>query len=272
MLEHHELDSGAETQLLDLLGYVDQSCDRFQITDNPVTGHQESKLTKVGQLLASIENALAVYLSGEKHLDHVPRPAHYVAALKPISRDAERLVKTLIGENQYILDEISRSGADISAIEAALYSLVQACDTVIKKNQRLPSKGAPKNVALTETIKRLRHIFRSRYQGKRTGRNRKGSFQVLGEEEKREVSFVKTALISARIVPRSMTSEKMLGYFRDPRCAVPQERGALAERIANQAERPATRSRHDKTSPYTWPSKNIAPGRPKSPRPKKRNK
>jgi hypothetical protein len=273
MGESPKLTRDAEVELLRLLGRdVQASRIRTQIITDPASGDQKSQVTEVGKLFGAIENALGFFIGGQKHLDHIPRPAHYLREFQPIRRQAHSLYKMLDDMGDYFRSELTGTGADVSAIEAALHSLVHTSDAVLEKYKRVSSKGAPKNAALMETIKKLRHIFRSQYVGERTGRTKKGAFISMGEEEKCEVAFVKTALFDARIIPSSTSDADIRRHFRDPRCAVPGEQNIIRERIAARAERPAARSRRDTKDPESLPSEICTTSSTNASRTQERNK
>lgn len=180
------------------------------------------------------EKALGLGLYGAVHLDDIPRPADYVAAFKPIKKDAIKLFNSLCQLGGYFSEQFVKNGADQDAIEAALLSLNGVAGAVIKDFEALPSKGAPKNNALAEVTRRLRRAFRENFRGAKNERKKKGAFQFRSENEKLEIEFVETALLSARLIPKAKSTSRVQRLFLDPRCAMPSERDATIERIANK--------------------------------------
>lgn len=172
--------------------------------------------TDVGKIILDIQHALGLFVHGAKHLDHIPRPADYVAAFKPIRPMTAKLFKTLAGWTEYYRDQFMLHGADIYAIENALGSLLGVSNAVLTDMEGRSSKGARKNTALREVIRWLRRIFRDKYRGPRTQHAGGKIFRSLEEEERRELAFVKTALVDARIIAKGYKGLPRL--FRDPRC------------------------------------------------------
>lgn len=195
----------------------------------------------VGMAILKIEAALGLYVYGAVHIDEIPRATDYVNAFKPIGKRAAELLNMLHGLGGYFSDQFTVKRADQDAIEAALMELLQVANSVVKDFEALPSKGAKKNNALAEVVRRLRRIFRDYYQGPVDGRRKSGAFQYRAEKEKRELDFVKTALLDARIIAKGYSDLPRL--FRDPRCALNEERSDTVERLAKKV----SRSRKQKT-------------------------
>jgi hypothetical protein len=197
----------------------------------------------LGKVILEVETWLGFCVDGSHHLDEIPRPADYVAAFKPIHLAAINLLKKLGGLSGYYRGQFKAKDADIYVIESGLATLLEVSNAVLKNMARRPSKGARKNTALAEVIRQLRRIFRDNYQGQRTGRTRRGAFQFRAEEEKRELAFVRTALLDARIIREGYRELPRL--FRDPRCQPPirgePHRAAEIERIAKKVDRARTR-------------------------------
>ncbi len=117
---------------------------------------------------------------------------------------------------EYFSDELSRRDVDPNDIAAKLLELAEVSKAVIGNFKGKPSKGAKKNTALTEVIRRLRRIFRENYKGQRTERKRRVAFQSPPEWEQRELKFVETALQAARIIRKGYRELPRL--FLDLRC------------------------------------------------------
>ena len=294
MLRGHRLSDAAATKLVELMGLgdvnpLDEAIQaqfpgaqvverkpgapiRFiqQPETNPTTQDQvwKSIPTDAGKILRDVEIAIGVSLDGAKHIDNTPRPAHYVMAFERVGRDALALSCVLADWTEFFRDQVKLKGGDIQVIEAALAALVDVSSAVIREFKERSSKGARKNTALCETIKRLRYLFRRHYQGPRRGRSQRGAIQHLAEQESRELQFVETALLDSRVI-RKNNRDEVRRLFRDPRCAMPNERGAVMKRIANNADGSINRTRQDKLNPYESPPSAAGFG---SSRRKKRNK
>jgi len=155
------------------------------------------------QAILDVEITLSLGTDGAVHLDDIPRPADYVSAFRPISKDAVRLVNALMGLGGYFSEEFTKRGVNQDAIETQLLSLLSVSEAVIGEYKAKPSKGAKKNNALSEVIDRLRGIFWKYYKGLKGQRKSKNGFQSLSEDERSEGEFVKVALLDARIIPQN---------------------------------------------------------------------
>jgi hypothetical protein len=235
---------------------------------NAATGEQveRSVPTDIGKILRSIEIASAIAIDGAQHLDKTPRPADYVAAFRPVGKRAMELHDEIASWTKFFSDQFSFRGIDISDVEAALATLVDVSASVVREFKALPSRGAPKNTALCHSIQSLRQLFRTHYRGPRTGRRRRGSFQHPGPEETRELAFVETALLDARVIPRDRSRGRLVRLFRDSRCMPILEGGKTVERLASSADRLRREQQHPADQRVAQAPK---PGR--SPR-KKRNR
>lgn len=259
----HSLSDGAKDKLTELLGFgkVDFLAESIRrqmpgmrllrsepgepLLLEPDPDFKSGTSVDVGKIILDVQDALGLYIHGQTHLDNVPRSAHYVAAFKPVHKDALALLTLLNGWTEYYRDQFALNGVDIYAIETALGSLMVVASKVVKENQGRSSKGAKRNTALTEVIRRLRRIFRAAYRGKVTGRNRQGAFQFKAAEEKSELEFVEMALLDAKIIPASYAELPRL--FRDPRCMVLEEPASAVGRIASKVEaQPERRQKRNK--------------------------
>jgi hypothetical protein len=142
------------------------------------------------------------------------------------------LFKTLNNLSPYYRDQLDVHGANVHDIRDALGKLAGGAGDIVAAFQGVSSKGAPRNVAVMEVIRRLKRTFRDYYQGPRDLRKRRGAFQFLATWERTELSFIALALRSARI---SFTDQALQRLLRDPRCALPQERAQTIETIARKA-------------------------------------
>lgn len=249
MVRGANLSSDAATKLMDLLGFprIDTLTEslRYQIPGAKVIERQpgapirlkvepaeaalqdqpsNSMSADTGTILHIVEVALAIAITGADHLNKQPRPADYVAAFRPITRDAVNLLKVLGTWTEFFRDQFAMRGHDLVAIEKALASLKSVSKAVVKHYGKEPSKGAPKNTALCVCIKLLRETFQSNYFGPRTGRKERGAFHFPGTEELRELEFVETALWEARVIRpnREKLRSVIRRHFRDPRCTPSQ--------------------------------------------------
>lgn len=225
------------------------SAHSYQLTED-VKGKLCTLLgNSVEKAILDVEKTLGLGHYGAVHMDDIPRPADYIAAFKPIEREAIRLHNSLCELGGYFGAQFTKNGADQGAIEAALLSLISVAGAVVNDFEALPSKGAPKNNALTEVIRRLRRIFRDNYKGPQTGRTRKGSLEYRAKEEEYEVAFVVTALLAARLISASEVkttpTEKVERLFIDPRCAMPDQRTATVNRLAAKVKR-------SELAPFDW--------------------
>lgn len=187
------------------------------------------------QPILDVEIVLGFGIDGARHLDEIPRPADYVAAFKPLEKKALDLFDALCELSGYYTEQFTKRNANQDAIEAALLELHKVANGVIKEFQGKPSQGARKSNALTEVIRRLRRIFRMYYGGPVDKRRKSGAFSYRTEAEKHELEFVWVALRDARLIPAKYTG--LEGLFRDPRCALPEERAQTIERIASKSQK-----------------------------------
>lgn len=214
ILRRHRLSDKARSKLIDLLGY------------------SASPPTSTGEMILDVENVLGICVSDAEHPDRTPRPAHYVNEFRPIERQARKLSQLLLEMDQYFSEQLSTRNLHPDSIAADLVKLARASKDVIEDFKARPSTGAPKNAVLCAAIRELRHIFRNKYQGVRTGRTRRGAFQFSAEEEKRELAFVEAALLDARII--RVGFRELPRLFLDTRCTLPEDRERVLERMANK--------------------------------------
>jgi hypothetical protein len=253
----HTLSDGAREKLLDLLGYPGFDL-RQEAIDRQMPGHRVRRSepgaplllvkdpdadkrprTDLGMAILKIEGALGLFVDGAQHLDNIPRPADYVATFKRLRTKAADLLNDVTGTSGYFQDQFQLKGADLHAIETALAVMLDTSNKVLREFEGKSSKGARKNNALCEVIRRLRKVFRDNYSGPRTGRVKRGAFQFKGEEERRELEFVKTALVDARIIMPAYRELPRL--LRDSRCSLPSDRPQVLRRIAASVHRAARR-------------------------------
>jgi hypothetical protein len=184
------------------------------------------------QAVRDVELALGLYLEGAQHIDNVPRPADYRDTFRPIGRIALELLSAVTNLTDYYREQIALNGQDIHAIERALAGLGGASAAIVNNMAGKSSKGAPKNAALYEVIRRLRRTFRDYYQGERRKRTNRGAFQIRAPWEKDESDFIEHALSAARIVRKPFRGLPRL--LRDARCSLVEDRPATVSRIARK--------------------------------------
>ncbi|MGH8628859.1 MAG: hypothetical protein ACREYC_27590 [Gammaproteobacteria bacterium] len=237
-----ELSEGARSKLIELLGYgkvdlLEESIRRqmpgMKISErkpgaplrltrdptpqNPITGKD------LGKIILGIETVLGIYVDGSDHLDHIPRPADYVATFNPIRRDAFKLLNTLCELTEYYREQLMLKGLVVHELTRELASFIDAATAVVKDFENRPSKGARKQNALMATIRQLRCIFREHYTGPKENRRKQGAFQYRTDWEEREHEFVELALRDAKIPPEG--DKDFARLFRDRR-SIPEERNA----------------------------------------------
>ena len=243
MVRGHPLTDSEKYRLLELLGYDAGTVKAAETPGYRVLKRKTGAPLLVKKIPASeapaqnpfdailhVENALGLGIEGAAHLDSIPRPADYRQEFDRARRAAIPLIKIVTGWSDYYRDQFTIRGHDIHKIEQALRILFDVSIDVTREMAGKSSKGARKQTALTEVIRRLRHTFSDYYQGKRTKRKRHGAFQSLAQWKKDELAFVDTALLDARLVRKGHYDLPRL--FRDPRCALAEERAETVERVA----------------------------------------
>lgn len=287
----HALSDEASARLIELLGLgkgdSSKEPDRHQLPGMTPLKHEpdapillahasdesaSSWKPDVGKIILDVQQWLGAFPQLEKNVDRAPRAADYVTAFKPLRRDASALLKKLGALNGYLRDQLDVRSIGIEKIEEALRSLTSVSEDISTEFESHSSKGAKKNSALMEVIRRLRLLFRHNYCGPQERRPTRGAFENLSVQERNELDFIYVALHDARIVPKRTSAKAVLRLFKDPRCyphgsppvthpddaerranatakaleldtapeawnAVCQERFDVVERIANTAER-----------------------------------
>jgi len=195
--------------------------------------------------ILEVEKALGLGVNAAEHLDDIPRPVDYVATFTTISKGAASLHNSLCELGGYFSDEVTKKGADQDAIEAALIKLLTVAEAIVKDYEGLSSRGARKNNALAEVIRRLRIIFRNNYKGATTGKLHRGAVTFRSKEENQELKFVLAALLDARLVRIGFSGTELRRLFSDSRCAVPAGRAESIERIAKKAAKVRQQKKDD---------------------------
>ena len=65
-------------------------------------------------------NGAWIYIDGVQHLDNIPRPSDYVKTLKPIRRDAGKLLNAVANLSGYMRDQIELQGGKVDSILSSL--------------------------------------------------------------------------------------------------------------------------------------------------------
>jgi len=198
------------------------------------------------EIFLKVESWLGSYPGAVQALDNAPRPQDYVRVYAGIRKQTTELLNNLHSltefySEKYALEKDTLGEGGIDAIEITLAKLFAATLALEQRYEREQDVGRPKGDALCAVIKGLRKIFRKHYKGPFGARKERGAITALAEQEQRELSFVelalKDALISFRNLPR---------LFRDPRCALVEERNLTIERIVKNVRR--ARQRQQKGS------------------------
>jgi hypothetical protein len=185
----------------------------------------------LGRTMLNIELALGVYVDGAEHIDNPPRPADYIRAFNSLRSRAMDLYDTLTGLTDYYVDQLAVRGADADELAKAVASVADISTAVIKDFDGRSSKGARKETALTQVARQLKRIFRDNYCGPVGKRRKSGGITHLPDHEKAEKAFVRAALLDARIISNTFDISRLL---RDSRCALPEERNTVIERLARK--------------------------------------
>jgi hypothetical protein len=196
-------------------------------------------------IIGEIEAALGICVDGAEHIDNPPRPADYVRAFNSLKSKSQGLSEELFSINYYYDEQLSNHGVDPNNIAVELLKLAEVSKAIVQEFVGKSSKGARKNTALLESIRRLKRIFRYSYRGPVTERQKRGAFMRLSEWESRQQRFIRTALTDARCIRQSCTDRELQRLIHDPRCALPQERNRVIERLARRAGKSSL--------PYTFP-------------------
>lgn len=187
------------------------------------------------KVIEKVESVLAIGTVGPHHLDEIPRPADYVAKFKPIEKDAIGLLNCIFNLGDYYQEQFEEMGVDINAIEGALINLVNVASGVVGKYRSQPSKGAKRDNARCEVIRRLRIIFHENYRGEVSGRTKMGGFVIRSIEEASEFTFIELALRDARLISQSYAGLDRL--IKDSRCAIPSDRARIVDKIARNGNK-----------------------------------
>lgn len=146
---------------------------------------------KSALVIWDIEAALFLFVKGVAQIGNPPRPADYVREFKSIERKARALSEELFEINYHYSDELLSQGADCYTIAAELNKLAEVSRKARGQFAGQPSKGARKNTARLETIRRLRAAFASHFRGDASLTSR--------QKRLKEIAFVKAALKAAKI-------------------------------------------------------------------------
>jgi len=201
----HILSEKAQNKLIELLGY-DSEKDKK---------NNNQKLT-----IMEVQYWLGFYSGGLEALDKAPRPSDYREMFRRLGKPAAILLNDLIELNDFYREQftIEDSPVELADIEISLAVIIDVSAAVIKKYENKSSKGASKNDALMEVILNLRRTFRKYYKGTKGQRKKKGGFTFKTEDEKKEIRFVETALLDAKIILKNNSYKIVERHFQDLRC------------------------------------------------------
>jgi hypothetical protein len=200
------LNAAAERRLLAMVGY---DCDR--------AFHGPTSWILRMNFRSEVERSLGVAAYGKARLDNAPRPSDYLAQVKDACREAMRLYERLDSWSRTLDDALYAHGSDIVELQGRLQYLVDACIATEEQYRGQSSRGRPKKAALMEAIRGLRETFRSHYKGARGTRTQRGAFQIPAEWEKRELEFVRVALLSEPgFVSGQYAEDELPRVFRNP--------------------------------------------------------
>lgn len=158
--------------------------------------------------LSLIEYALGAYSGGVTFLDHAPRAADYRDAMKPLTKQAVLLAKTLTDLNPWMVDALLLEGVNVSEAATFVGNLVDAAHAVSVRYTSTSSSGHPKTTALEIVVQQLRQIF-AKYASKRqTVPSGAGPVRGLSAQDSAEARFVAIALKDARIGHLAYWDEK----------------------------------------------------------------
>ena len=251
------LSDKARAELLQLAGYGDidlfeeslahQMPDAAIVSREPgapvvvmrgVVPENSREKTRAGQMILEVEAALGLAVDGAEHLDKMPRPSDYRTVYSNLNADALALLSQTKNLSKYYRDQFLACDVDIEAIDHALALLADTSRTLERKFAGMSSKGAPKKIAQTETISRLRRIFRDHYRGPMELSAKRGSAKLKSVQGTAEFDFVWRALIDARVMADFPKNLRLLEeLLRDPRTAQREDRAETIERIAKRSQR-----------------------------------
>lgn len=158
--------------------------------------------------LRSIESCLGAYRGGVTSLDHAPRAVDYRDAMRPLTKQAVLLTKTLTHLNQWMVDALLLEGVNVSKAAKLLGNLFDAAQAVSVRYKSTSSSGHPKTLALEMVVQQLRQIF-AKYASKRqTVPSGAGLMRRLSAQDSAEARFVAIALKDARIGHLAYWDEK----------------------------------------------------------------
>jgi hypothetical protein len=156
----------------------------------------------------NIETWLGAYKGAVVALDNAPRPAHYVARLRKISKIISKAAPAIVDSlywNEWVRNELIRELPDptsrgLEARERALIEIGDAANAALKRFEGIKSQGRPPHAALQTIIDNLRKVFETYYRGGETKRIRYGAISSLSAREAEEREFVRFAIEDAKIL------------------------------------------------------------------------
>ncbi|MFO0734218.1 MAG: hypothetical protein U0361_25290, partial [Nitrospiraceae bacterium] len=168
----------------------------------------------------------------------MPRPSDYRTVYSKLNAQALVLLSELMNLSQYYRDQFATCDVDIYTIDQALALLADTSRKLEMKFADMPSKGAPRSIAMMETISRVRRTFRHHYRGPMGASAKRGSARLKSVQEDAEFNFVWRALIDARVMADTQKNLRRLEeLLRDPRTAQREDRAKTVDRIARTSRR-----------------------------------
>ncbi|MBK8016420.1 MAG: hypothetical protein IPK20_06635 [Betaproteobacteria bacterium] len=189
--------------------------------------------SKAGQMILEVEAALGLGVNGAEHLDKIPRASDYKTVYEGLARDSLALLNKLTGLSQYYRDQFAACEVDVYEIDRTLATLADTSVRLEAKFANISSKGAPKKLALLETISRLRRIFRDYYAGPMSEATSRGAARLKSPQQHAEFNFVWCAVRDARLMADNPRNLLLLEeWLRDPKTAQREDRNETISRIA----------------------------------------
>lgn len=195
--------------------------------------------SRIRAALREVGVTLGFYLAGQVVIDHVPRAPHYRRAFRNVLKRSLSLQKELRSLDGWCLQRLERNFLDPEGLVYVIDALTDVSAQIVDDSPVRLGRGAPEKAALTECIRRLRHIFQKHYVGKTLPKVSRGKFEHLRPFEKAELDFVYLALVHGGVVDTDVEGKDfqladLLRLFRDPRCMLATERDAALQQIVRK--------------------------------------
>lgn len=171
-------------------------------------------------VIMNIESWLGAYPQLVQSLDNAPRPSDYIAIYKNIQKETVRLLNALSDMSMFYREQfdLEKQSLTLNEVEQVVASIYEVSNSVIKNYKEMPTKGAPRNTALTTVIFQLRSSFSKYYSGQTGGQEKQGAFKKKSFREMNEILFIEAALLDARIIPKRNSYKTVERLLKDKRC------------------------------------------------------